>query len=188
MAKLTDRKKNNILALWNTGTFTKVSLAKKYKVSEKIIRNIVDGQPPKNKALVDEQLLLNEKKKSELSPIEIRAVDNAVSTLEKNREYISNLTNLNLSKLENHLKNNKKLEKINIGDGVQQLEPVELDTRDYLNAQKTIDQASITLNVNQRHSNTQLSVNTQNNQVQNNNIELNQQTVKETLEIFDNEY
>jgi len=47
VAKLTDRQKNNILAKWNTGSYTKTQLAKTYKVSEKIIRNLVGNTKTK---------------------------------------------------------------------------------------------------------------------------------------------
>ena len=53
-----------------------------------------------------------------------------------------------------------------MGDGVQSFEPRELNTADLKNLSDTIDKASVTLNVNPRHSTQQINVNTQNNQVQ----------------------
>jgi len=189
MAKLSERQRNNILALWDTGSFTKTAIAKKYKVSEKIIRNIVDGNAPKNKALVDEQLLLNERKKSELSPIEIKAVNNAVEVLEKNKEYIQRLTTLNLNGLEAMIKRGsfKKPIKMKNGDfDVIEQHEQELTTVDYKNAQDTIDKAMITYGEAPRHANSQINVNTQNNMQQN--TELNREIVSQTLENFENEY
>ena len=46
-----------------------------------------------------------------------------------------------------------------------------MSASDYKNAQEALDKASITLGINQRHSNNQINVNTQNN-IQNNNIPL----------------
>lgn len=44
MAKLTDRQKNNIIAKWNTGSYTKTQLAKFYKVDESTIRKVINGK------------------------------------------------------------------------------------------------------------------------------------------------
>ena len=44
MAKITERQKSNIIAKWNTGEYTKVELAKYYKVSESAIRKVISGE------------------------------------------------------------------------------------------------------------------------------------------------
>ena len=59
---------------------------------------------------------------------------------------------------------NQTVDKINIGAGIQQIEPRELDSSDLKNLADTIDKASITLGVNQRHSNSQININNENNQ------------------------
>ncbi len=89
--------------------------------------------------------------------------DKAITEETRRRGLIFDMTELNLSKLNDHLKGNKKLEKINTGDGMQRFEEVGLGTSDYKNAQDTIDKASVTLRVNERFSNSQINVNTQNN-------------------------
>ena len=71
MAKLSDRQKNNIIAKWKTGQYTKIALAKTYKVDEKTIRKITENIEPKNADFVEATLMLEKAKKSELSPIEI---------------------------------------------------------------------------------------------------------------------
>ncbi len=63
---------------------------------------------------------------------------------------------------------------------------VALDTTDLKNMAETADKVGMTIGVVQRHANQNINVNTQNNQVQH--TELNQQTVQQTLEAFDNEY
>jgi hypothetical protein len=61
------------------------------------------------------------------------------------------------------IEKNQVIDKISVGDGVQNFEPRELNTADLKNLSDTIDKASVTLGVNQRHSNSQVNVNTQNN-------------------------
>lgn len=70
----------------------------------------------------------------------------------KFRKIIEDLTELNMNNLKKHLMGNKKLEKINVGAGIQRFEEVGLGTSDFKEAQDTIDKASLTLGVNQRHA------------------------------------
>jgi DNA-binding XRE family transcriptional regulator len=94
MAKLTDRQRDNILAKWNTGQYSKSELARKYKVSEKTIRNIINGQPPKYKELVEVNTAIEMLKKSEISPSERQAIDievkKKVDTTQIDNELIEN--------------------------------------------------------------------------------------------------
>ena len=62
----------------------------------------------------------------------------------------------------------------------------ELDPQDLKNLAETVDKASITLGVNQRHANSQVTVNNSN--AQQNNIELNKEIITETLQAFEDEY
>lgn len=74
-----------------------------------------------------------------------------------------------LKKIDYAMDNHKPLEKVNKGDGVQDLIPVEYGANDYKNFADAIDKASITLGVNQRHSSSQIQINNENkNAVQNN--------------------
>lgn len=75
------------------------------------------------------------------------------------RKLINGATMMNLTRTIEHLKANTKLEKINVGDGVQQFEPVALGSSDYKNIQDTIDKASITLDVAPIRPTTALQVN-----------------------------
>ena len=101
MAKLTARQKENILAKWNTGFYTKTELARKYKVNEKTIRNIIGNKPPKHKELTEINMMIEATKKAEISPIERQAIDRAteekIKTLELDNELI--LNNRKIAKL-----------------------------------------------------------------------------------------
>lgn len=178
MAKLSDRQKNNIIAKWKTGQYTKIALAKTYKVDEKTIRKITENIEPKNADFVEATLMLEKAKKSELSPIEITEIDKAVKyRLEKEfsddnkkvRIYDTSFKILNA--IDEILKKGKVEEKVSIGDGVQQFEERHLNANDTEKLANAVDKLSITTNVNQRHSTSQINVNTQNN-IQNNNIPL----------------
>lgn len=200
MAKLTDRQKSNIKAKWDTGQYTKTALAKTYKVDEKIIREIVGKEKPINAHIVEAQLLIEETKKSEKSPNEIQAINQAVEYRlkekyadDKKRVKIYDLTDTVLDKVEEILKKGKKQIVMKVkeynpdGGNSESLDvvDVELDTSDLKNLQDTIDKASITNNVNQRHSNQSINVQT-NTAIQNN--EVTQTIVKETLQAFNDEY
>ncbi len=96
---------------------------------------------------------------------------NEISILVDGTKAVSSATLLNLARTIEYLNKNQKLEKINVGDGVQNFEPVALGSLDYKNAQDTIDKASITLGINQRHANTNTKVDSNNLQQTNLTIE-----------------
>lgn len=64
---------------------------------------------------------------------------------------------------------NNTVEKMNMGDGKQTLQDRELNTTDLKNIADTIDKTSVTLGVNQRHANSQVTVNNTNAQQNNDN-------------------
>lgn len=104
MAKLTDRQRNNILAKWHTGQFTKVQLAKMYKVDEKTIRLITDKQEPKNANIVEAGVILEMVKNSDKNPIEIQMINNAIKSgydrLSKADEYKKKVDDIQLDLLD----------------------------------------------------------------------------------------
>lgn len=106
-----------------------------------------------------------------LEDYEIKYLDELIQDEAKIRSLLFSTTALNVIRINEDLMQNMKYEKVSCGDGVQFLEPVKLSASDYKNAQEALDKASITLGINQRHSNNQINVNTQNN-IQNNNIPL----------------
>ncbi|MFY4742576.1 hypothetical protein ACOTVT_03645 [Aliarcobacter butzleri] len=193
MAKLSDRQKNNIIAKWKTGQYTKSALAKTYKVDEKTIRNITENIEPKNADFVEATLMLEKVKKSELSPIEITEIDKAVKyRLEKEfsednkRVRIYDTSFKILDAIDGILKKGKVEEKVSVGDGVQQFEERYINANDTEKLANAVDKLSITTNVNQRHSNSQ--VNIQNTNAQQTNIELSKDIILETLSEFESDY
>lgn len=175
MAKLTDRQKNNILAKWHTGTYTKTELAKAYKVSESNIRKIVGNEQPKNADIVEAQYNLENFKKCEKSATEINAINTAVKEKlkeyqdkEKLRENVFNSQLKVLDKINFAMENHKPVQKVGVGNGMQELQEVEYGSSDYKNFAEAIDKAAVTLEVAPRHANSQ--VNIQNTNAQQNNI------------------
>jgi hypothetical protein len=60
-------------------------------------------------------------------------------------------------KVKEYSKDNGSSESLDVVD-------IDLDTSDLKNMQETVDKASVTNNTNQRHSNSQIQINNQNNQ------------------------
>ena len=163
MAKLSDRQKNNILAKWNTGVYTKTQLAKTYKVNEKTIRDIVGKKEPENSHIVEAQTAFEISKNSEKTPIEVKAINQAVKynldSIEyknKNIENIHEITNDILSGVKDLIRG-KKAHKVmteSMGEAGSSAVPIEypLQAEHYEKAMNTVDKASITLKVNERHA------------------------------------
>ncbi|WP_323586027.1 hypothetical protein [Aliarcobacter butzleri] len=179
MAKLSDRQKNNIIAKFKTGTYTNIQLAKLYKVDERTIRNITAGLSKDNADIVEAGVLLEKAKKSEKTPIEISEINKAIEyrlkqefTEDNKRVRIYDTSFKILDTIDRILKKGKVEEKVSVGDGVQQFEERYLNANDTEKLANAVDKLSITTNVNQRHSNSQINVNTQNNIQQNNNVPL----------------
>lgn len=78
---------------------------------------------------------------------------NQIADLVEAEKIVKSATILNLSRTVAYLKNNTKLEKIGVGQGLQELVEVGLASDDFKQCQDAIDKASITLGVNQRHAN-----------------------------------
>ena len=161
MARLTDEKREDIINQFHLG-ISQYQLAKDFECSPATVNKLVKGLTPKLKEKVNEAVAIKSALVGESERL-VNAFDTKVNDICRFKGIITNLTELNLSKLSKHLESNKKLEKINIGDGVQKFEEVGLGTSDYKNAQDTIDKASITLEVAPRHSQSQVQVNNQNN-------------------------
>jgi len=163
---LSTRKKNIIIADWKTGSFTKKELEKKHKISFKTLNKLVSGILPTNAEAVDVLCEAEMVKKSIKNPVELKAVENVV----KNRIMVDDITCIIANGVK-ELANKKKAQKVvtvGLGDGVTRTEIVEYDlqAKDYKDMQDTIDKASLTLGVNQRHSNNLTQINNQNQQTQ----------------------
>ena len=101
------------------------------------------------------------------------------------KKLIHGATKINLTRTIQYLQNNVKLEKMNVGDGIQQFEEVGLGSSDFKNIQDTIDKSAVTLELAPRHANQQINVNTQNNNAQ---IIVTKEEIKEVISSFDDEY
>ena len=156
MAKITEAIKEKILADFHTGKFSQRELAKKHNVSKTLIANLTSGLKPKNDHLVEAQISLLSAKQS-LNEAEMTAIMTTARDEAYNRGLIFNATQKNLNRVIDMLDKNTKLEKINVGEGVQNFEPVELNANDYKALQEMIDKASLTLGVNQRGVTTQIN-------------------------------
>nr|WP_314566544.1 hypothetical protein [uncultured Campylobacter sp.] len=156
MAKITSEIKEKILADFHTGKFSQRELAKKYNASKTTIANLTKGLTPKNDRLVEAQISLLSAQSS-LTTTEMTAIMTAAKDEAYNRGLIFNATQKNLAKITEMLNKNTKFEKVGVGDGVQNFEPVELNANDYKALQDAIDKASLTLGVNQRTSSTTIN-------------------------------
>lgn len=122
------------------------------------------------KATISQQNATLTQQVATLDDFEITTLDEMIQEETKLKSLIFNATVLNVIRTNEHLTKNTKLEKINVGDGIQNFEPVALGSSDFKNIQETLDKASITLNVNPRHA-ASATINNTNAQQNNNNIE-----------------
>ena len=177
MAKITDRQKSNIIAKWDTGEYTKTELAKAYKTSESNIRKIVGKEEPRNAHIVEAGIMLETLKKCEKSANEIQAIDHAIQQRLKIEFDKDNLKlkiyetqTSAIDKIKELLEHGKYRKPIKIKNGefdVVEQHDCDLTSTDYRNCIEAVDKASVTLGVNERFSNSQINVNTQNNLQQN---------------------
>lgn len=197
MARLPERERNErdakILAEWKAG-YSQNQLAKNYDVSPATINKICKGIEQNNKELVNSQVAINTELVTR-SEYEVNAIHKAVDEQTRRANLVFTATEkiLQLSskmaernskqivvKVKEYSKENGSSESLDKID-------VELDSSDLKNLADAVDKASLTLGVNQRHSNQQINVNTQNNNTVQNS-ELNQEIVTKTLENFEDEY
>lgn len=151
MAKLSDYDKKLLLADYHTNKYSQRELAKKYNVSIGTVNNLTKEVTPQNEHLVNAQISILSAKS--ILPIEhLNAILNTAQEEVYNKGLVTNASQLNLVRTMEYLSNNKKLEKRSIGDGVQVFEEVGLGADDFKQCQDTIDKASITLKVNERHA------------------------------------
>lgn len=116
-----------------------------------------------NNATILQQKTTLRQRLAKLDDYECVLLDELIQDESHIKSLIFSTTALNVIRVNEDLKANKKLEKINTGDGVQKLKPVKLGSSDYKNHQDTLDKASMTVGANQRHANSQINVNTQTN-------------------------
>lgn len=165
MARLTDNEKKLVIADYKTGKYSQRELAERHHISVGTVNNLTKEISADNEHLVYAQISLLSAK-AILPPEQMNAILNAAQEELYNQGLVTNASQLNIIRMTEHISINKKLEKINIGDGVQHFEEVGLGSSDYLNIQNAIDKASITLKVSDRHA-PKMEFNQQNNQQNN---------------------
>ena len=151
MAKLTDNDKKLLIADYHTNRYSQRELSKKYNTSIGTVNNLTKVITPKNEHILNAQITMLSAK-SHLSDIEMNAILNTAQEEVFNMGLVTNASQLNLVQMTKHLNENKKLEKIGVGAGIQSMEEVGLGSSDYLNIQNAIDKAAITLKVADRHA------------------------------------
>lgn len=158
---LDERIKKELVADYLTGRFSQRELAKKYKVSLGSVNNLTRDLNATNADLVTAQanLLIA---KNELPIEQMNAIREVAYDEVYSRRLIQKTTHLNLQRINETLEKNTKMTKINCGDGIQNIEPTQLDMMDYKIAQEAIDKASLTLGINQRHAKTEINANATN--------------------------
>ena len=193
MAKLTDRQKINLIAKWNTGEYDKKQLAKLYKISDVMVGKIVGKEKPKHSDIVEASVLVEKAKKFDKSSTEVLAINQAVEYRLKNdykddskRVRVYDTSFEILDTINGILKKGTIQEKVNVGDGMQQFEPRDINADDALKMANAVDKISQTTNVNSNRAVNEVTVNTQNNMQQT--TELNKELVTNTLEAFEDEY
>lgn len=154
MAKLTDRKRNNIVAKWKTGVYTQRELAKTYNVDVATINKIVKEIPKENANLVEAGVVFENAKRSTKSKQEISEINKAIEyrlkkefSEDNKRVKVYDLSYKLIDVVEDLLKNKKVKEKINVGIGVQEFQERDLNTSDVKNISDTISQIGKTLSV-----------------------------------------
>ena len=154
MAKITDRKRNNIVAKWKTGVYTQRELAKTYNVDVATINKIVKEIPKENADLVEAGVVFENAKKSTKSQQEISEINKAIEyrlkkefSEDNKRVKVYDLSYKLIDVVEDLLKNKKVKEKINVGIGIQEFQERDLNTSDVKNISDTISQIGKTLSV-----------------------------------------
>ena len=167
MARLTDKQRDMIISDFNIGV-SQNQLALKYECSPATINKLCKGLEPKYKDKVNTVVSI----KSELSKeseYQSECFDKEVNDKLRRKGLVFNATEKLLKKASQMIDKNSVVDKINVGDGVQNFEPRELNTSDFKNLIETIDKASITLGINPRHANTNIKVDNTNTQIETNN-------------------
>lgn len=173
MARLTERQKNNIVAKWKTGQYTLREIANLYKVDHKTIHRIVEDVPKENADIIEAQTQLEILKKSTKTPQEIAEINKSV---ESRLKAINDSDSLKLKIYETQISAvdlivkllNKQKKQVPIkvkqydsdgrvnGETVEIVE-LELESSDLKNFVDSVDKASQTIKVNERHANTTIN-------------------------------
>lgn len=169
MARLTPEKREDIKSALLLGD-SQYKVAQEFEVSSatvnKIFKELDKETLKQTKSLVKEEVAIKTVL-SEQSERFSKSFDDKVNDEIRRRGLVFGVIEKALELNQDILKANKTYEKVNVGDGVQQFEPRELNTTDIKNIIEGTDKASITLGVNQRHANSQVQINNTNAQQNN---------------------
>jgi len=146
MAKLSEQDKKNLIADWKTGRYSQRDLVNKYGASKGTVGNLTKGIDQKNGHIVDAQITVLTAK-ALLPPEEMGAIVLVAQEEIYNNQLVTNASQLNLVRITEYLSNNTKVEKINVGDGVQHFEEIGLGASDFIQCQNAIHKAGQSLGV-----------------------------------------
>jgi len=186
VARLTDQTRAKILADFHIGK-SQNWLAKEYQCSPATVNKLCKGVIPKYKDKVNAVVAINSDLSRE-SEYQSECFTKEVNELTRKANLVYGVVEKAIQMNHDLLKNNKVVDRIGLGEGVQAFRERKLNTADIKNIIESTDKASVTLGVNQRHANQNINVNTQTNMQNNQNIALNKKVVTEALLEFDNEY
>ena len=184
MARLTDEQREKILSDFHIGK-SQNELAKKYSCSPATINKLCKGVIPKFKDKVNAVVSI----KSELSQeseYQSECFDKEVNDQLRRANLVYGASEKILKLSADMAEKNKKQVVVKTKEYSKQngssesldMIEVELGTSDLKNLAEAVDKSSITLGVNQRHSNSQVVVNNQNNNQVNATIELTEEEAK----------
>lgn len=158
---LSESQIENIVILIKKGGMSNRAIAKEVGCSESAVRTWIKKTGAEKNALKD---LATREIENIINGVEIKNAKNALSDAEKNaytellleeaqnKNLVMNASQLLITKVIDKLNDGTKLEKVAVGNGIQQLETVGLGSSDYKNYADTIDKASVTMGVNERHA------------------------------------
>lgn len=152
MARLSDEQKEQFVADWKTGHWSQNQLAKNYNVSPATANKLCKGVEQNNAEIVNTQTRINTEL-ADKNEYEVNSIHNAVSEKTRRANLVYGTAERLVKKIDNTISNGKRLEKVNAGDGVQQLIPVDFNASDLKNFADAIDRTAVTLEVAPRHSN-----------------------------------
>lgn len=193
---LSKQKQKKLEVLVAKGNLSDRAIAKEVQCDPKTVRNYIDKLNLEKSSLSSlandeiQNIIIGkeiEEKKSSLSPHQKDAYNEVLLTEAQSMNLALNANHILLEKIYNNIEKGTKLEKMKVGEGVDMLEEVAHGSSDFVNHAKAIQTTSDNLGITQRHSNSQVTVHTQNN-LSNENMVVTKETVLDTLEEFGKNY
>ena len=165
MARLTQEKREDIKNALMLGD-SQYKVSQQFEVSSATVNKIYKSIPveelDKLKGIVKEEVAIKSKV-VEQSERFVKAFDTKVNDELRRKNLVFGGVEKAVQKMNEIIQDGYVEDKISVGDGVQKFEQRKLNATDVKNAIDGYDKASVTLGVNERFSNSQINVNTQNN-------------------------